>query len=221
MLAYTCKPLAGTDYALTTDSDVFVYDVASGLTQNICKPRNFGLEGRSRDQSRSHARLRQVSRMVARRPAHRLPFDAPAGLRVRQSSVCSSTTAARANWRTSRPEFDYNALNVVWGERRHALVRGADRGHAPALPPAPPRRQGGGRHPRRPRHQDLHDGRRAPRGRTVHDLVGRGVLRGESRGRRPHENFRHQRRHLRAHPHGERCRSAGCPPPTASACSCG
>lgn len=36
MLAYTCKPLTGTAYAVSTDSDIFVYDVASGQTQNIC-----------------------------------------------------------------------------------------------------------------------------------------------------------------------------------------
>ena len=41
MLAYTCKPLTGTAYAVSTDSDIFVYDVASGQTQNICKPTNF------------------------------------------------------------------------------------------------------------------------------------------------------------------------------------
>ncbi len=36
-LAYTCKPLTGTDYAVSTDSDIFVYDCASGETVNICK----------------------------------------------------------------------------------------------------------------------------------------------------------------------------------------
>ena len=45
MIAYTCKPMTGTEYALSTDSDIFVYSLESGTTQNICKPRNFGLEG--------------------------------------------------------------------------------------------------------------------------------------------------------------------------------
>ena len=38
MLAYTCKPLTGTEYAQSTDSDIFVYMLESGATQNICKP---------------------------------------------------------------------------------------------------------------------------------------------------------------------------------------
>lgn len=37
MLAYTCKPLAGADYAVSTDSDVFLYDIESGATVNINK----------------------------------------------------------------------------------------------------------------------------------------------------------------------------------------
>ena len=34
-LAYTCKKLTGTQYALSTDSDIYLYDVASGRTSNL------------------------------------------------------------------------------------------------------------------------------------------------------------------------------------------
>ena len=36
-LAYTCKPLTGTEYALSTDSDIFLYDFASKATRNLSK----------------------------------------------------------------------------------------------------------------------------------------------------------------------------------------
>ncbi len=36
-LAYTCKPLTGTEYALSTDSDIFLYDFATGATRNLSK----------------------------------------------------------------------------------------------------------------------------------------------------------------------------------------
>ena len=36
-LAYTCKPLTGVDYALSTDSDIFLYDFASQTTRNLSK----------------------------------------------------------------------------------------------------------------------------------------------------------------------------------------
>lgn len=36
-LAYTCKKLKGKDYALSTDSDIYIYDVAAATTENITK----------------------------------------------------------------------------------------------------------------------------------------------------------------------------------------
>ncbi|MFI3332924.1 MAG: S9 family peptidase [Rikenellaceae bacterium] len=36
-LAYTCKPMVGAQYAVSTDSDIFIYDVESARTENICK----------------------------------------------------------------------------------------------------------------------------------------------------------------------------------------
>lgn len=36
-LAYTCKPLTGAEYAVSTDSDIFIYNLEDGQTRNICK----------------------------------------------------------------------------------------------------------------------------------------------------------------------------------------
>ena len=36
-LAYTCKPLTGTEYALSTDSDIFLYDFDTEATRNLSK----------------------------------------------------------------------------------------------------------------------------------------------------------------------------------------
>ncbi len=36
-LAYTCKPLTGAEYAVSTDSDVYIYTIQSGEKVNICK----------------------------------------------------------------------------------------------------------------------------------------------------------------------------------------
>ena len=37
MLAYTCKPLTGVEYAISTDSDIFIYNTEDGSTLNINK----------------------------------------------------------------------------------------------------------------------------------------------------------------------------------------
>lgn len=40
-IAYTCRKKTGRDYAISTDSDIFLYDVATGKTKNLCKPADF------------------------------------------------------------------------------------------------------------------------------------------------------------------------------------
>lgn len=40
-VAYTCRKKTGVNYAVSTDSDIFLYDVATGETRNLCKPANY------------------------------------------------------------------------------------------------------------------------------------------------------------------------------------
>lgn len=40
-IAYTCRKKIGRDYAVSTDSDIFLYDVATGETKNLCKPADY------------------------------------------------------------------------------------------------------------------------------------------------------------------------------------
>ena len=40
-VAYTCRKKTGVDYAVSTDSDIFLYDVATGKTRNLCKPDGY------------------------------------------------------------------------------------------------------------------------------------------------------------------------------------
>ena len=40
-IAYTCRKKTGVDYAVSTDSDIFLYDIATGNTRNLCKPANY------------------------------------------------------------------------------------------------------------------------------------------------------------------------------------
>lgn len=40
-IAYTCRKKTGVDYAVSTDSDIYLYDLASGSTRNLCKPEGY------------------------------------------------------------------------------------------------------------------------------------------------------------------------------------
>ncbi len=40
-VAYTCRKKTGVDYAISTDSDIFLYSVEKGTTRNLCKPDGY------------------------------------------------------------------------------------------------------------------------------------------------------------------------------------
>lgn len=40
-IAYTCRKKTGRDYAVSTDSDIFLYDIAAKTTRNLCKPEGY------------------------------------------------------------------------------------------------------------------------------------------------------------------------------------
>ena len=40
-IAYTCRKKEGLQYAVSTDTDIYLYNVESGTTKNICKPEGY------------------------------------------------------------------------------------------------------------------------------------------------------------------------------------
>ena len=40
-IAYTCRKKTGTAYSISTDSDIFLYDVSTHTTKNLCKPEGY------------------------------------------------------------------------------------------------------------------------------------------------------------------------------------
>ncbi len=111
-LAYTCKPLTGTAYAVSTDSDIFVYDLLTGETVNICKPRS-GHEGDAK------VDLEEM-------PGYdKYPVWSPDGNRIafrsmrRAGNESDKERLFLYDFRTGEMndltvDFDYNASNVVW-----------------------------------------------------------------------------------------------------------
>ena len=110
-LAYTCKPLTGTAYAVSTDSDIFIYDLATGRTQNICKPA-----------SRPTGETAAAGDM----PGYdKYPVWSPDDSKIAFRSMRRAGNESDKerlfvyDCRTGRmedltAEFDYNAMNVVW-----------------------------------------------------------------------------------------------------------
>ena len=112
MLAYTCKPLTGTEYAVSTDSDIFVYALESGVTQNICKPVNVN----------TGEAIEDKAVMVG---YDKYPVWSPDDSKIAflsQRRPGNESDKARLflyDCRTGEmqdltEDFDYNAMNVVW-----------------------------------------------------------------------------------------------------------
>ena len=53
-IAYTCRKKTGIDYATSTDSDIYEYDVETGKTVNLCKPDGYKDPAIKYDESLQH-----------------------------------------------------------------------------------------------------------------------------------------------------------------------
>ena len=40
-IAYTCRKKTGLEYSISTDSDIYLYDIATKSTRNLCKPADY------------------------------------------------------------------------------------------------------------------------------------------------------------------------------------
>ena len=52
-IAYTCRKKVGKAYAISTDSDIYLYDTKTGQTRNLCKPADYRGDALPTDSCRS------------------------------------------------------------------------------------------------------------------------------------------------------------------------
>ena len=111
-LAYTCKPLTGAEYAVSTDSDIFIYDTEDGSTLNINKIKtNAGM------------------RIMEYVGYDRYPVWSPDD---KQLAFCSMATPGYESDKDRlfvydlqskehtylTPDFDHSAQNVIWKDSK-------------------------------------------------------------------------------------------------------
>ena len=102
-LAYTCKPLTGAEYAVSTDSDIFIYDLESGETKNICKGNKaFAFVGYDKYPVWSPSGSK-----IAFRSQERTGNEAD-----KERLMIYDFTSGEVKYLTKN--FDYHATNVVW-----------------------------------------------------------------------------------------------------------
>ena len=109
-LAYTCKPLTGAEYAISTDSDIFIYDLESGETKNICKGNKaFAFAGYDKYPVWSPSGSK-----IAFRSQERAGNEAD-----KERLMVYDLTSGEVKYLTKN--FDYHATNVVWSSDETTL----------------------------------------------------------------------------------------------------
>ena len=118
-IAYTCKPLTGSEYAVSTDSDIYIHAVQSGKTLNICKPADL-------------MRTTFNGKVVRQLPFvgyDKYPVWSPSGTKIAFRSQERAGNEAdkerlfvydipSGEMRYLTPDFDYHANNVVWADEQ-------------------------------------------------------------------------------------------------------
>ena len=109
-LAYTCKPLTGAEYAVSTDSDIFIYDLESGETKNICKGNKaFAFVGYDKYPVWSPSGTK-----IAFRSQERAGNEAD-----KERLMVYDLLSGEVKYLTKN--FDYHATNVVWSSDETTL----------------------------------------------------------------------------------------------------
>jgi len=104
-LAYTCKKQTGTAYAVSTDSDIFIYDLATGRTTNICK--NNSMESGNMPGYEKYPVWSPDDKLIAFGSMRRAGNESDKERLFVWNSVDNSMKDLTSG-------FDYNASNIVW-----------------------------------------------------------------------------------------------------------
>lgn len=110
-LAYTCKPLTGAAYAVSTDSDIYVYDLETQQTTNICK-----------DNAQGYPMVGYDKYPVWSPDGRRLAFrsmERPGNESDKERLFVYDFETGLMQYLTAR--FDYNAMNTIWEDDDHLL----------------------------------------------------------------------------------------------------
>ena len=104
-LAYTCKPLTGAEYAVSTDSDIFVYNLENGTTRNLCKES-------------AHLPFVGYDKYPVWSPkGDKIAFrsqERPGNEADKERLMVCDLTSGKVKYLTAN--FDYHATNVVWAD---------------------------------------------------------------------------------------------------------
>lgn len=114
-IAYTCKPLTGTKYAVSTDSDIFVYCLEQNCSTNICKEASERMKFNGK--ATKEAFVGYDKYPVWSEDGSKIAFRSQrrAGNEADKEQLFVYDTKS-GEMKELTANFDYHAYNVVWAD---------------------------------------------------------------------------------------------------------
>ncbi len=132
-IAYTCRKKTGLAYSISTDSDIFLYDVATKQTTNLCKPADYAEPPIEPTKTMAKQAVNAPSNLKNLPGYDQNPKFSPDGRYIAWTSMarngyeadrmrlcCHDLQTGEKKFLTE--QFDSNVDDFCWGDTEDALV---------------------------------------------------------------------------------------------------
>ncbi len=132
-IAYTCRKKTGTAYSISTDSDIYLYDLSTGKTRNLCKPDGYQEPAVEPTKTMKKQKVNARENLVNNVGYDQNPKFSPDGKYVawlsmerngyeadRQRLCCYDLATGAKKYLTET--FDSNVDDFCWSDAKDAMI---------------------------------------------------------------------------------------------------
>ena len=132
-IAYTCRKKTGTAYSISTDSDIYLYDLSTGKTRNLCKPDGYQEPAVEPTKTMKKQKVNARENLVNNVGYDQNPKFSPDGKYVawlsmerngyeadRQRLCCYDLATGEKKYLTET--FDSNVDDFCWSDAKDAMI---------------------------------------------------------------------------------------------------
>ena len=132
-IAYTCRKKTGTAYSISTDSDIYLYDLSTGKTRNLCKPDGYQEPAVEPTKTMKQQKVNARENLVNNVGYDQNPKFSPDGKYVawlsmerngyeadRQRLCCYDLATGEKKYLTEA--FDSNVDDFCWSDAKDAMI---------------------------------------------------------------------------------------------------
>ncbi len=140
-IAYTCRKKEGTDYATSTDSDIYLYNIGTRETKNLCKPEGYVAPKSDPSRTKAHQAVNQNT--ATENPGYdQNPQFSPDGEYIAWQSMSrdgyeadlnrlciyalATGTKRYLNWKSDVEAFCWAPIEMKNGKRKAKRVKASD-----------------------------------------------------------------------------------------------